>query len=468
MNKQYWKTAVLGILIVGCIIQTTALWLGGMPSHNFLTSYTPIYKGVAPQKIWLLAPTVTGSSSKSALAYAVSQTTQATMVEHERLIVELQKVLQMMTEDKKVTIREGIDWQTLFALPGIMYTYTEPMTLRDIIGDTKNSDTLKTVQNIDQIVIQSRSKFAKDVSVQLISTTENQMITLELGSGFQAFEALYDYVLQDKKETNAVAYQPSAVSNVSKYIAGNSFMPIASKSLPIQYPILETVHPIPEDEEQAIRALEVYTNEFFMNPLLKEKAVGKDGSITFKEEKKAIVVYNPIGTLEYVNLAPKIKTRTTLLGSYTKAVAFIDNTETLHDAVKGKVYLKEMRREGEAYVCLFDFNIEGYDIEMSESVKEALGLESAIQVRIEGDEITTVKMSLLVPIIKSIGGRVQEAQLYSEYVNPINKGLEEIKKAGYESIVFDESKAMYVMDNLKGDMLLTRGILFEGRWYYPY
>ncbi len=468
MNKQYLKTILLGILIVGCIVQTMTLWLGSVPSHNFLAQRTPIYTGVEPIQVWLLTPTGTGSSSnKSALAYAVSKTEQETATEHQRLITELQELLGAITKESPIKVSQGIDWQQLFLTPGMMYTYSMPLGIEAMRGQKKDTEMVMKLQGIDQIFVQSTIKRASTRDVYFLNTTDNVMMSVQVDAGFEDFDTIYDYVLTERRKTGAVTYQPSAVSNVSRYIKGNAFMPIASQSMPIEYPVLALMNPIPEDTQEAVKALEPYVNQFFMNPLLKETEVGEDGIITFKEERKAVVVYNPKGTLEYINLDPKMSAPDSFQKGHERVNQFVNHSAAIHEVLRDKFYLSHVKKQGDVYHYSFNLSFEGYDLQMTQEIQQQLGLESPLQIRVEGNEITTVKMSLLVMIPKKWYGTISQGRLKTEYVDPINKGLQEIQKAGYSDIVFNNSTAMYVMDKLEGDLELKRGILFGDRWYYP-
>lgn len=464
IKKEYFKTTVLGILIVMCVIQTAMLWLGDVSSHNFLNKNTLAMSVIRPSNIWVLNPGASNMGGASVLAYHIDGTMETTRREYDRLIMELEELLMSSQESIEVQEIDSIPWSRLFEYPGIMYEYPVAVSPYELTGGKREQAQIK---NCDKVLLQSGSKFEKSIIIYFINTVEDKMYAAEFKGNFNEFSKLHQFFSSKEMTANVTQFQPSSTSNVKDFINGNVFMPIASDSAPIEYDILQMYNPIATEIKEAVMELESYVNGLFINPLIKDVEAKQDGSIVFSEAKKSIVIYRPEGVIEYLNLETKTNGKTTLLSGYNEAIRFMQQSGVIPDSLRSHMYLSNVTQNGDEFTYYFDMTYGGYQVHLTPKVKKQLGIESLVKIVVKGNQITSATVCILEiePQIES--GRIKQDELDSDYVDPINSALESITAGGYSSIVFDDAQAMYLVTGIANNVYMTRGVKFNDKWYYP-
>ena len=466
-RKEIIKSILLGILIITCIIQTTILWLGGIPGQNFFRQVEGGLKGIKPFAVWILKPSASNAGGTSSFAYQLDRTVDHTKRHYERLILELQVVLKSQTTNyKKLQQKQEVDWDKLFSMPSICYEYTLPLTIGEISGGSITG--VSGIEKVDMVLMNSTTKFEKNVIIYFINTSEEIMYQLEVIGDFSEFQKIYAYFTREEMLKSITKYQPSAISNVKEYIRGNAFMPIGSTNMPIEYDLLKVSNAINLNSSYGMKELEKYVNDFFVNPVVKKIDYEEDGSVVFTEQSRNIVIYNPKGLIEYINLSPRpSSTPMTRLEGYNVAVDFINETDAIPSNMKENLYLSRIDQKDYEMTYFFDMAYEGYKVALSKSVKEALEIESLVEITIKNNQIINCSIGTLEFEPKRVGDETRKAKLKSAYVDPINDALETLLKDGDRDIVFEDTETVYLVSDLNETVYMTRGISLEGKWYYP-
>lgn len=464
-RNQTLKSIALGMLILLTVIQTTTLWLGGYPGQSFFKKEISEEAGINPQSVWIIKPSASNAALNASFAYRLDGTIESTRREYERLIAKLQTSLKLQSiNTKEIETIEGIPWSKLLGFPTICYEYAVPLSLKEISG-SNGPDT--SIGGIDAVYIQSDTRFEKSLNLYFVSTLNNQTYQMAIKGDFKEMNKIYSYFTREELLEGVTKYQPSATSNVKNYIHNNSFMPIASGDVPIVYDLLNVYNPIDLSTSYGMKELEKRVNDFFVNPLLKDTVYEADGSITFSEQKKSIVMYNPIGIIEYINLAPKSSaTASTRMSGYQVAMAFIQETDAIAEHMKDNLYLSRLETKGQEMTYYFDMAYNGYRIAFNKHIKEQLGVESLIKITVKQDQVTGVTLCTLQFEPKIIAGDIQTALLKTAYVDPINEALTVIQQEG-EEVAFSDVDTVYLVNTLDGKVYLERGVQLGNRWYYP-
>ncbi|MGL5676499.1 MAG: hypothetical protein ACRDDX_08795 [Cellulosilyticaceae bacterium] len=465
-KSELLKSIVLAMLILLTIIQTTMLWLGGIPGQSFFKTPVVEQTGIEPYGVWIIRPSASNVSSNASFAYRVDNTIESTRREYERLVAKLQSALRSDQIDyKKVKPLDGIPWEALFAMPTICYEYQVPMTIQEISGGS--SDTAK-IEGIDMIFMGSKSKFEKDLIIYMVSTKDEKTYRVDVTGDFQEINKIYTVFTREEMLKGVTKYQPSVISNVKKYVEDNTFMPIASTNAPIDYDVLTVYNPIDMTRPSGVKELEKYVNDFFINPLIKNVDYDEDGSVIFTEQKRSLAIYNPAGVIEYLNLAPKpTKSETTRLGGYHIAKTFIQDTDILSPTMKRAVYLSKMAVKGDEINYFFDVSYKGYAVHLSREIKAQMDMESFVEITVKNNEIVSAAICTLRIEPKIVGGEVRKAHLTSQYLDPINAALEILMEEGNKVVAFEDVQSVYLIPHTSGTVYMTQGVQLNEQWYYP-
>lgn len=460
-----FKLSIMSILIVLGIVQTALLWLGPLPSQNFFKPTQSRYKGIEPSGVWLLKPSASNAGGVSSFAYRIDHTIDETKREYEHLVGKMQGIVEQLERDSnKIKFKnQEVDWQRIFSKPSIVYEYEVPLELSDIAGLAKSAQSLG---KIDTLVLQANNGFSREIEIYLISTQDQQMYHTTLVGDFKEVEKIYSYYTVDEILSNITKYQPSSISNISQYIKGNAFMPIASQHTPIAYEMIKISNPI-EKSEYNLQELEKYVNDFFVNPLLKDSQIKEDGTVIFTEKDKNVVMYHKEGVLEYINLAPDKFSTQTILTGYYEAMNFIEKTEALTDRVKKGLYLERIEETNQGSTYYFNTSFNGYKVRLSEGVKKELGVEALLAITVKNNQITNCILPILELKVVNKGVYEQKGKLTTEYVEPINKALADEVENNEEHRVFEDVDTSYVITTTDGICYMKRGVLSQGKWYYP-
>lgn len=457
-GKEHIKLILLSCLIVATVIQTALLWLGSMSSHNFLKQSVD-YEPIMPTSIWVVEAGNNNTGTSNSLAFYLGDTTGNEKKDYKRVISEFKKVVYEYEEEKSLTKVEGIQWKKLLSMPSIVLEYEVPLGLDSITGI---SGTSTLIDKVDYVFMYSKNKFQKEATLCLVNSKENYYYELSVMGNFQDIEKVYGAVTQEELTKNITTYQPSAmIENLQ--ISGNVFLPTSSQEALVTYPLLYLHNPISLDTEQGKQLLETKINDFFVSPLLKEKAGDEDGLVVYTEPKKTIVTYNPLGVIEYLNLDPKqTQNVTNLLQGYNKTLKFIEQAEGISKQTRESLYLSNIVQEGQKITYYFDLSYEGYRIQMTEALRKKLGITSYLEVSIKGNDFISIKLCTL-----DTHSKREMETFKSHYLEPMDNMYSLLIEQGIEDFTLDRLELVYLVEDLEYPIKLTWGVNYKQKWYYP-
>lgn len=455
MKKNNLKILLLIVLIITSIIQTSLLWLGDMPSHNFLESTSAQVTPILPENIFR------NKGDPFTVSYRIDEGSG----EYERFVKELSGMLAKYAKTAKLSPVEPLDWESILAMQGVLYEYTIPVSLDELATTKVGIDEVGYINNVFLTLEDSIGNKAK---LYLINETDNSCYELEITGEFSDLVKIYNGFNIEAVSDSITKYQPSAKSvNISRYIDGNVFMPLTSESVPLEYEVLKLINPIDIYEDNKQIVLDKYTSELFKKPILKEIEYREDGSVVFTESMKSIVIYRPAGVIEYVNLdvtrADKVMS---MLEGYNIATAFIQNSSAIPDSMRSRLYLTNIIQVDKEYTFNFDLKYDGYKVILSPVVKEKLGLKHMVELTVKDGQIIGGKWSIRELQTVSNYEEISMKEIKIGYGDPINKmyaGLQE----GQETPLLEDIATVYEVQDLDKEIEMKWGVFYDEMWYYP-
>ncbi|MEG0326020.1 MAG: hypothetical protein RR324_07390 [Cellulosilyticaceae bacterium] len=455
MKKNNLKILLLIVLIITSIIQTSVLWLGDMPSHNFLESTSAQVGPILPENIFR------NKGDPFTVSYRIDEGSG----EYERFVKELSGMLAKYSKTAKLSLVEPLDWDSILAMQGVLYEYTIPVSLDELATTKVGIDEVGFINNVFLTLDDSIGNKAK---LYLINETDDLCYKLDITGEFLDLVKLYNGFNIEEVGDSITKYQPSTKAmNISRYIEGNVFMPLTSETVPLEYEVLRLINPVDVYEDNKQIVLDKYTSELFNKPILKEIEYREDGSVVFTESMKSMVIYRPTGVIEYINLdvtrGDKVMS---MLEGYNIATAFIQNSSTIPETTRDRLYLTDITQVDKEYTFNFDLKYNGYKIIVSPSVKEELGLNHMVELTIKDGQIIGGKWSIRE--LQSISNyeEISMKEIKIGYGDPINKmyaGLQE----GQETPLLEDIATVYEVQELDKEIEMKWGVFYDEMWYYP-
>lgn len=423
MRKAILKIIILGILIVGCIWQTTILWLGDLSSHNFLhQTETMDHVIVEPKAIWVNVGT---------LAYNIHEVKSEFET---RLTDEL--IGQIERQKIKIEVDKSLTFDEAFSKQGIIYEYGTYLTLDEIMGMEVTKD--KKNIYINNILVDLSDYNEQKTYLYLIGEEADPIYKVTLN---KKLETHYRALQNVNLDTNNIKYQPSVTWIKKEYIKENVFLPIISASEPMIYDRIVLINNVQQDTVEATKdKLFGYVNGFFNNPLVKEVESAEDGSIIFREGQKTSVRYNPTGTLEFSIATATEPDKLSKVEKMVMINTFIEECKGIPRSIKHGLYLSniiEDQTKGET-TYEFSYQYEGMNVILTEQFKEELGINAMLELVVKNNQIVKGKWPLLDIEVDS-----QNAQDKGELTKDFKSVIDEV----YETEELDDLRCSYIIES---------------------
>jgi len=454
MRRNLVKVLMLVMLIALCIWQIALLWLGDMSSHNFLVKKDAIQNVilVQPKAMWV---------NTGGIAYKIDDSKN----EYNMLINELRSFVVKGVKNSEIDKDTDKEYEELLSMPGILYEYDLNLGLQELIGN-RVADVPNNIA-VSQIFVDMSEYTDNKTSLYLVTEDAQNIYKATFYNRLEGHQKIMERFNNPEVTQNLMGYQPSATSNQKQNIAGNNFLPLNTKEAPIEYKVLQVTNPIEENAgAEKINILEQYVNSFFDNPLLKEIDEKGDGSVIFSENMRAIVKYEPAGTLEFNYTSANQETKLTSIERLTKVMAFIRGCTGIPTFLKERIYLTQIVNQGEESIYKFDYKYKGFSMQLSDAIKDKLGLDHILEITIKNNQVIRGKWSVL---------KIEEDARTNYGTAKVSRGFREIVDEMYEVYIKNKDanspleavQCQYVMDTTNGEMNLKWVVLYQNKWYYP-
>ncbi|MGL4346234.1 MAG: hypothetical protein ACRCTE_13630, partial [Cellulosilyticaceae bacterium] len=439
MYREKIKNTILIVLIVLSIMQTAILWLGDSSGLNFLrrtndeVKLMPIY----PETTWV-------TLGEGTMADQIESTAEYTSRQYNRLVEELQSILQEQVKPSDLVKMPVVNWGDLLSIKGIWYDYGIPVTIDEIAGS--KGEKFKSIPPINYIFLKASDSRGSSGQIFFINEQENIGYQANLKIHLTDIAKIIEAFTANRK-LDDVTYQATITSNINGFIKENTFVPA---SVPLEYDVLQVSHPIKGDEAQRGAELEEYLGGFFESQMVKVEQK-PDGSMSLLEPGKTRLVYKPNGMIEYLNLRTnRNQDKMTRIEGYNVALAFLEGSRSIPTSLKKHLYLTDIEVKNGEYTYSFDLMYDGYKVRLSDQLKQQLGIDSILQLTVSNQQIVSGRW-ILIEIDKAQERIPQSKAILQEgYREPIDKMLDQMQTTTPAAIVFEALECVYVLDHIEG------------------
>lgn len=462
MRQNVIRLILVASLIVLCIWQTTILWLGDMSSHNFLAINQKTHNTIlAPKTIWV-------HMGSGKLTYNLDEGINylATDVLMDELITSVKN------NKLKITKEPALSYESLLQKPGIVYEYGTSLTFNEMMGTVL----IKEYQDVklSNLFIDLSHYSEYKANIYLVASNNLDIYQLEINERLESHQTVIESFSNGINSVGSYQeYQASLTSkrSIEQYIQGNVFLPLPRKINSVSSAIIYEQLDInnifwSDDIKETQKKLESYVNTFFSNPSLKEVDITTSGSITYRENTTTSVKYNPNGTLEFNVATASESNKLTNVDKIVMIQQFIESCEGIPDYLRDGLYLSKIKDDilkGET-TYLFDYKTSGFNVLLSEAVKDELGLEAIMELTIKNNQIVHGKWSML---RIEVSERVMDlGELKEDYNTVISDfyAREEVYEDEPDSI--QDIQCSYRIEGLQEPIRFGWTIYYKGHIYY--
>ncbi len=407
----YLKNFIIAFLVVLAVYQTNKLWFENFSSHNFF--YTVLHDSLGERqnaeiKSEVLYAAAGSGSGKFFLSYETEKINDIKQAA-------LKAAAAALSKGEKSDYSEEI-FKDIIENRCIVITFGFLMTADDFYSLCGGSGA--EVKDFDSIVLGDDSSGVLKVVFFNSDTLEGTAFDLKHYSDTDIIKGLID---ETEPETGGIYYISSVASGYDVF-KGNEFIPAWSGEMYF-YTAAKT-NPLENNGDEATAA-DKFASSYFESPVLKWTSID-DGVYTFSDESTVVKLY-PEGVMEYSSYARSAAVKTASLGEKLLAAeSFLDNEPNL----KNEYFLRGYKTEDGRTVFYFDLKINGYILELSAEMKEKTGLESFIEVTVDGSSVSKCKRYL-----RDYTTTIKEP-VYTEksFLEVIDRGLNELQGETIESL----------------------------------
>ncbi len=449
MKLNITKNFIITFFVILAIYQTSELWFEGFSNHNFFYSFFNNQ----------------GNLNDDGMLYALDNiiinkgSDRFICIKNNIYKNEYKNIFDNAV---KITMQNGgalseteFDWNEILSSRSVVYRYNVQLDKNSIAnmfgfdgellgGTLENIDTIVIVPHIaanpENIVVGFGNRLSGKGC--FYSVEKNQYI-------YTVYDAI-GYISSDKD-----IYYTSSVKNGLDIFQGNAFIPQWNGGKFNYYPV-KAEDPFYDNGEFQKAKLERSTDVFFDNPFSKWTSVS-DGVYTYSDENTVVKYYNN-GIMEYYNYSTDKNTGgNDFYSKYKNAVSVIKRDS----GINNEYYLSGYSLDNEKTVFYFDYKINDFSIKLSDNVKKNTGMNSVIEVTINGGRVakyrryardfyldTSEKMSVKKGFLKAV------EEVFADIQN---------KNGGQKDSV-ENTDLVYIM-NTDGEAFLSWVIKISGEEY---
>ncbi|MFP4697960.1 MAG: hypothetical protein ACLFMO_04550 [Eubacteriales bacterium] len=458
MKIKFLKPLLIIVLLIASIFQVTRLWFDEGSNRNFFYNFiedrNETYGEILNEDTPLLSPTIMAVYYPSK---EISYVINSTRGEYKELLLESRRFLQEVIYQGNNEGISVVDWEKFWTQRSIIMKIPFYMSVDMLLEDTQITKDVDEKEYLFNYVIITPSNERKGSSIcYLVNDEEGQMMEIALNNNQLQYNS--EVIALTDNIYNKESFPKYSLSK--KHIQGystkfdelfnqNVFLPTG---VDIKYGSQKISRYFLEEESINIAELENYINNYFSNPSAKY-LVEDDNVFTYKDEQ-TIVKYNTSGVVEFTDIRvdrrdEKIK----LPQAYRQAKEFLDNDSLLRGQ---EYYLSDYNIYDKEIELFFNYRFKDFDAVLSDGLKEEIGIDYPIEIKIKGGKIVNYKRWLIkndevmnmfdFQEIESLDYRMlldQYIEQYPEETSPINN----LYLAYYIDDIDEEHKVVCVIES---------------------
>lgn len=372
------KNFVIFALVITAVYQTGMLWLGDTTSHNFFyTVFGMVDKDknrIAGENGNLLpVQYAMGSGNKRfSIRYPEEHDSRRGMTLANEFFTE---VLESGTVSQTTS---EVDWEKILQSRCVVFQYPFMLPMDEY---SRSFSKLRRVQNMGYFdcLVLVPGKYSDEMSgIYFINSQTDNYITVT-SSKSKSANSFYEWI--QPVEGNFV--YASTEQSGFKLFNHNIFVP-QSVEQTWKYTRLKQVNPFEVDGVISRNMLENSVDGFFKNLAADwAKRDEKSGTYIFSDES-IVVKYEPEGMLEYYNYdSYDTEQKVSLVEGYQLCKGFMSNDKSL----KTNVYLSDIRIRSNETIYYFDYEVNGFPIQLSEELRRHVVAEHGIEIVVRNNSV---------------------------------------------------------------------------------
>lgn len=439
--KSTGKNFIIAFLMILAIYQTAELWFEDFSGHNFFSFTDKTTAFITGDEISHTLERVIINLGDNKLLCRENGIYSSSFKEAtDQAIVKLLR--------KGEVVSEGTaDWKNILQSKCFVYEYSYSLgkTEAESFFGISNGNTGK-IKSFDTLVLSydrgsARLRFINSQTLWSMELmTDDNSISSDVNGLFDGFSS-----------TGEKIYYISSVQNGFEIFRGNIFIPRwDGQSVNYSYVSPELQYAGEEDKT----ALESQVNLFFDNPAGKWSS-NVNGVLNYSDES-TVVKYYPQGVLEYSNYSTGTQTaENDFYTNYMACQAILEKDF----GITNEFYLRDYSFEGGQYVMYFGYKANNLPIIMSDTLKEAVGMNDYIELYASYGRVSRYRRYCVSYSLESKESMVASCDfLYA--VDDVYNGLEEA-----DQTEVDELSLSYIDDGSVDKMSLWWIIDIDGVKY---
>ncbi|MCD8215295.1 MAG: hypothetical protein LUC97_06625 [Clostridiales bacterium] len=373
----FFKNFLIASLIILAVYQTNELWFEDFSSHNFFYSF--LHSGINTQN-------ASETSSEAEYGVVNNGTGRFILTYDKDSVNTMAKALSRAgaaaVKGEEPEIYERCNLQDIIKNRCIVVHYGFLMSGADF-SSLYEVGSYDSMPDFDSIAVSDDSSEVFTVLFFNSETLEGAVYEMKDYSGLREIETIIDEARLPYNEI----YYVSSLQNSYDVFLGNEFIPTWAGE--VYYYTITKNNPAAENGIVTETSVDKFVNVYFDNPVLKWTSVD-DGVYIFSDES-TVIKYYPAGVMEYSSYTGEQAETLSLKEGLSTAESFLDYDTNLNN----DYYLADYKYEtGSRITFYFDCKINNAPLTLSEELKENTGMNSFIEVTVEGSNVTKYKRYL--------------------------------------------------------------------------
>jgi len=432
MKLNITKNFIITFFVILAIYQTSGLWFEGFSNHNFFYSFFNSQKNSDDDALLYSLDNIVvnqGSDKLICLKNGIYENDYKSIFDN---------AVKIIPENGSLLQNDHFDWNNILSVRSVIYQYNcgiDSKSIADMFG-------------FDEGLLPAFSEKIDTIVITSYTTTIPENLTVGFGnrvSGNAFFYSLekdqYIYTVYDtigSIDGNDDIYFTSSVKNGLDLFKGNLFIPQWSGNSLEVYP-LKTENPFMENDKFEQFKLERAVDVFFDNPVSKWTSFD-NGVFTYSDEN-TVVKYYQNGIMEYYNYSSeKNNYSDDFYSQYVSAVSLLKSDFN----ISNEYSLSGFSSDSEKTVFYFDYKLNNFSIYLGDDVKNALNMNSAIEVTVSGGRVSKYRRFAKKFVIDD----THEISVKKTFLAAIDEVLADIQSQNNQSsAVIDNMGLVYILDN---------------------
>ncbi len=375
MKLNITKNFIIAFFVILAIYQTSGLWFGDSSNHNFFYSFFNNSKSADDDGLLYSLDNIIvnqGSDKLICLKNNIYQNEYKSSFD---------SAVKATMENGSVLARTEFDWNNILSGRSIIYQYSCEI----------DSKSISNMFGFNESLLSSFSDKMDTVVVVPYATTPETLVVgfgnRKTGKGcFYSLEKnqiIYDVYnnIGSVTASDAEVYYTSSIKNGIDIFGSNVFIPQWNNKT--KYYTIKAEGQFYENNEFEPLKLEKCVDVFFDNAASKWASIS-NGIYVYSDEN-TVVKYYPNDIIEYYNYSTeKAGSEESFYSQYKSAVSFLKKDSN----IKNEYYLSGYYSDSEKIVFYFDYKLNNFSVELSDELKNDLGLNSIIEVTVSGGKVS--------------------------------------------------------------------------------